>query len=163
MAPARAFAQAAPPPPAGPFKLPPLGYANDALEPHIDATTMMIHHDRHHAAYVANANGLAVKWPELATTPIETVLAEGAAPEDFARQLAEAGAKVAVLCSSAKVYAGQGIAVAEALRAAGAEQVLLAGQIKELGEGGDAAVDGNVFDGMNVVELLTNTLNKLGA
>ena len=33
----------------------------------------------------------------------------------------------------------------------------------EVGEGGDAAVDGNVFDGMNVVELLTNTLNKLGA
>jgi Fe-Mn family superoxide dismutase len=35
-----------------PFKLPPLGYANEALEPHIDAQTMMIHHDRHHAAYV---------------------------------------------------------------------------------------------------------------
>ena len=94
---------------------------------------------------------------------IETVLAEGATPEDFAAKLKEAGTTVAVLCSSAKVYAAQGIAVAEALRAAGAEQVLLAGQIKELGEGGDAAVDGNVFDGMNVVELLTNTLNKLGA
>ena len=94
---------------------------------------------------------------------IETVLAEGATPEDFARQLAEAGAKVAVLCSSAKVYAGQGIAVAEALRAAGAEQVLVAGQIAELGEGGEAAVDGNVFDGMNVVDLLTTTLEKLGA
>ena len=52
---------------------------------------------------------------------------------------------------------------AKALREAGAEQVLVAGQIKELGEGGEDAVDGNVFDGMNVVELLTNTLNKLGA
>lgn len=74
LAPARAFAQT--PAPAGPFKLPALGYANDALEPHIDATTMMIHHDKHHAAYVANANGLVAKWPELATTPIETVLAD---------------------------------------------------------------------------------------
>jgi Iron/manganese superoxide dismutases, alpha-hairpin domain len=38
--------------PAGPFTLPPLGYPADALEPHIDATTMQIHHDRHHAASV---------------------------------------------------------------------------------------------------------------
>ena len=45
----------------------------------------------------------------------------------------------------------------------GAEQVLVAGQIAELGEGGEAAVDGNVFDGMNVVDLLTTTLEKLGA
>nr|WP_231979565.1 hypothetical protein [Tessaracoccus coleopterorum] len=68
-----------------------------------------------------------------------------------------------MLVSSAKVYAEQGVAVAKALREAGALQVLVAGQIKELGEGGAEAVDGNVFDGMNVVELLTNTLNKLGA
>jgi len=40
----------------GPFTLPPLPYAYDALEPHIDAHTMEIHHDRHHAAYVANLN-----------------------------------------------------------------------------------------------------------
>ena len=94
---------------------------------------------------------------------IETVVAEGETPEDFVRQLNETGAKVAVLCSSAKVYAAQGIAVAEALRAAGADTVLVAGQIKELGEGGEAAVDGNMVDGMDVVDLLTNTLNKLGA
>ena len=87
----------------------------------------------------------------------------GETPEDFTRQLTESGAKVAVLCSSAKVYAAQGVAVAEALRAAGAETVLVAGQIKELGEGAEGAVDGNVFDGMNVVELLTTTLNKMGA
>ncbi len=42
--------------PAGPFTLPPLPYAYDALEPHIDAETMRIHHDKHHAAYVANLN-----------------------------------------------------------------------------------------------------------
>ena len=40
----------------GPFILPPLPYAFDALEPHIDARTMEIHHDRHHKAYVDNLN-----------------------------------------------------------------------------------------------------------
>jgi superoxide dismutase, Fe-Mn family len=49
------------------FTLPPLGYAYEALEPNIDALTMKIHHDNHHAAYVNNLNGLAEKWPELAT------------------------------------------------------------------------------------------------
>jgi Fe-Mn family superoxide dismutase len=42
--------------PTGPFTLPPLPYAFDALEPHIDTQTMQIHHDKHHAAYVANLN-----------------------------------------------------------------------------------------------------------
>ena len=71
-----AFAQTAPAAPAGPFKLPPLGYPYEALEPHIDAQTMMIHHQRHHAAYVNNANQLVSRWAELGTTPIETVLAD---------------------------------------------------------------------------------------
>jgi Fe-Mn family superoxide dismutase len=42
--------------PDGPFTLPELPYAYDALEPHIDLLTMQIHHDKHHAAYVANLN-----------------------------------------------------------------------------------------------------------
>jgi Fe-Mn family superoxide dismutase len=72
-----AFAQAA-----GHFKLPPLGYANDALEPHIDARTMQIHHDNHHGAYVGNLNGLVDKYPDLAKKPIEEILANlGAVPE----------------------------------------------------------------------------------
>jgi superoxide dismutase, Fe-Mn family len=71
-----AFAQTAPAQPAGPFKLPPLGYAFDALEPHIDAQTMMIHHDRHHAAYVNAANQLVSRWAELGTTPMETTLSD---------------------------------------------------------------------------------------
>src|SRR5215467_1214723 len=50
-------AQTPPAPAAGPFTLPPLTYATNALEPHIDAMTMEIHHDRHHAAYVNNLNG----------------------------------------------------------------------------------------------------------
>ena len=62
----------------GPFKLPPLGYANDALEPHIDAQTMMIHHDRHHAAYVNVCNQVAKDVPALGTTPIEKTLADPA-------------------------------------------------------------------------------------
>jgi Fe-Mn family superoxide dismutase len=67
---------------AKPFTLPPLGYANEALEPHIDARTMQIHHDVHHAAYVNNANGLVDKWPDLATKPIEDILSNlAAAPE----------------------------------------------------------------------------------
>ena len=78
----RASAQTAP---AGPFKLPPLGYAYNALEPHIDAQTMMIHRDKHHAAYVANANKLVESWAGLATTPIETVLSNLSAAPDAVR------------------------------------------------------------------------------
>lgn len=48
------------------FSLPPLPYAVDALEPAIDATTMTIHHDRHHGAYVANLNGQIQANPSLA-------------------------------------------------------------------------------------------------
>src|SRR5690606_5878597 len=44
--------------------LPPLPYAFDALEPHIDARTMEIHHDKHHAAYVNNLNAALEKAPE---------------------------------------------------------------------------------------------------
>jgi len=73
--PRAALAQAAAPP-AGPFKVPPLGYAFEALEPHIDAQTMMIHHDRHHAAYVNMCNSFAEKVPELGTKPIEATLAD---------------------------------------------------------------------------------------
>ena len=49
-------ARASDTPPSGPFTLPELPYAYDALEPHIDAKTMEIHHNKHHAAYVNNAN-----------------------------------------------------------------------------------------------------------
>ena len=56
MGPINTFAADAPAAPTGPFTLPKLPYAFDALEPHIDAKTMEIHHDKHHAAYVANLN-----------------------------------------------------------------------------------------------------------
>ena len=45
--------------------LPPLPYDHAALEPHIDARTMMLHHDKHHASYVANLNSALEKFPEL--------------------------------------------------------------------------------------------------
>lgn len=68
-----ALAQTAP---SGPFQVPPLGYGFDALEPHIDAQTMMIHHDKHHAAYVAKLNELTQQFHDLGTTPIEKLLAD---------------------------------------------------------------------------------------
>ena len=54
--------------------LPPLPYAFDALEPHIDAKTMEIHHDKHHNAYVTNLNAALEKAPELANTPLDALL-----------------------------------------------------------------------------------------
>ena len=57
---------------AGPFKLDPLPYANNALEPHIDARTMEIHHGRHHAAYVNNLNKLAKDTSALAQDAART-------------------------------------------------------------------------------------------
>jgi Fe-Mn family superoxide dismutase len=68
----RAYAQA----PAGPFKLDPLPYANNKNEPHIDAMTMEIHHDRHHAAYVNNLNGVASQLGGLADKPLDQILAK---------------------------------------------------------------------------------------
>ena len=59
---------------AGPFSLSPLPYPYDALEPHLDAQTMTIHHDRHHAAYVTNLNTALATRPELASRTIEDLV-----------------------------------------------------------------------------------------
>ena len=62
--------------------LPPLPYAFDALEPHIDARTMEIHHGKHHQAYVNNLNAALEKAPELQDRPLEQLLADlSSAPE----------------------------------------------------------------------------------
>src|SRR5829696_9428465 len=62
--------------------LPPLPYPTNALEPHIDAQTMEIHHGKHHQAYVTNLNAALEKAPELAHQPLEQLLANiNAAPE----------------------------------------------------------------------------------
>lgn len=56
------------------FQLPDLGYAFDALEPYIDAQTMEIHHDKHHAAYVSKLNDALVGAPEWQNKSIEEIL-----------------------------------------------------------------------------------------
>jgi Fe-Mn family superoxide dismutase len=56
------------------FELPPLPYAEDALEPHIDARTMSIHHDKHHAAYTNNLNKALEGHSDLASKSIEELL-----------------------------------------------------------------------------------------
>jgi Fe-Mn family superoxide dismutase len=82
-----ASAQPAPAPataaaPTGPFTLPPLAYAFDALEPHIDARTMQIHHDKHHGAYVANLNKAVADFPAVESQPVEALLKDlNAVPE----------------------------------------------------------------------------------
>ncbi|MGN5160846.1 superoxide dismutase [Aeromonas dhakensis] len=55
--------------------LPALAYAYDALEPHIDALTMEIHHSRHHQTYINNLNAALADHPELAALPVEELLA----------------------------------------------------------------------------------------
>src|SRR6195256_3037856 len=62
-----------------PFTVPPLPYGFDALEPHIDAKTMEIHHDKHHGAYVTNLNKALESAPNLASKTIEELLANNCA------------------------------------------------------------------------------------
>ena len=56
------------------YKLPPLRFGYDALEPHIDAETMELHHDKHHQAYVDNLNKALESHPELADLTIDDLL-----------------------------------------------------------------------------------------
>ena len=65
----------APAAPTGPFTLPPLPYAYDALEPYFDATTMHLHHDKHHASYVHNLNVAVADHPELAGKTVDELVA----------------------------------------------------------------------------------------
>ncbi len=74
------FAQATPT-----FTLPPLGYAYEALEPHIDTATMNFHHKNHHNAFITNLNGLVDKYPDLKTKTPEEVVSNLAAVPDAVR------------------------------------------------------------------------------
>jgi superoxide dismutase, Fe-Mn family len=58
------------------YELPPLTYPFNALEPHIDAKTMEIHHDKHHQAYITNANKALEGHPDLAAKPVDELLAD---------------------------------------------------------------------------------------
>src|SRR5947199_3930193 len=68
------------------YTLPKLPYAYDALEPHIDAETMMIHHDKHHQAYVDNLNKALADQPNLLSQPIDQLVRHIATVPDKARQ-----------------------------------------------------------------------------
>ena len=66
-----------------PFEVPPLPYDYAALEPHIDEQTMRVHHDKHHQAYVDNANK-ALEGTEWGDNPVESVLSSlDAMPEEI--------------------------------------------------------------------------------
>lgn len=66
------------------YELPALGYAKDALEPHIDAQTMEIHHGKHHAAYIANVNKAIAGKPELESKSVEALISDmNAVPADI--------------------------------------------------------------------------------
>jgi len=65
-------------------QLPPLPYAFDALEPHIDTQTMQIHHGKHHQAYITNLNAALEKHPPLQSKSIEDLLRDiSSVPEDI--------------------------------------------------------------------------------
>ena len=66
------------------FELPKLPYAEDALEPYIDAQTMNIHHTKHHQTYINNLNAALEKHPDLAGKSLEELLSDlNAVPEDI--------------------------------------------------------------------------------
>jgi Fe-Mn family superoxide dismutase len=84
----RGWAQA----PAGPFKLEPLGYAAEALEPHIDAMTMQIHHGRHHAAYINGLNAAVKDHSAIGAMPLQNILAKlSEMPDSIRTALRNAG------------------------------------------------------------------------
>jgi Fe-Mn family superoxide dismutase len=68
-----------------PFELPSLPYDKAALEPHLDATTMEIHHGRHHKAYVDNLNKAIAGNPALESKSIEALIADLASVSDAIR------------------------------------------------------------------------------
>ena len=68
-----------------PYELPPLPYPNDALEPHIDAATMEIHHDKHHQAYITNLNKALEAHADLSSKPINELIADLSAVPEAAR------------------------------------------------------------------------------
>jgi Fe-Mn family superoxide dismutase len=66
------------------FTLPPLPYAFDALEPHIDKQTMEIHHGKHHQTYINNLNAALEKHPDLQTKSVEDLIRGiSTVPEDI--------------------------------------------------------------------------------
>jgi len=87
---------------------------------------------------------------------------EGPTPEQIAARAKQDGLTMVILASSAKVYAAQALAAAEALKAAGLT-VWIAGRTSEVGDDKAAGlIDGEIYDGMDVVAFLNHTLDQLG-
>ncbi len=84
--PSRPSARAADAAAGGPFTLPPLPYPADALEPHLDAQTMQLHHDKHHQAYVTNLNKAVAGHPELEQKTVDDLLRNLSAVPESVRQ-----------------------------------------------------------------------------
>lgn len=108
--------------------------------------------------------GFASNFFHVAGLP--TPSSEGGEPADVVKAWQEAGSpKVACLCSSAKVYATQALPVAKALKEAGAEKVMLAGNLKELGDSAaeaEGVISGTISLGADAVTVLNDTLDTLG-
>ncbi|HAM45795.1 MAG TPA: methylmalonyl-CoA mutase small subunit, partial [Propionibacteriaceae bacterium] len=97
----------------------------------------------------------------LGVAGIATNLIEAGSAEEFAEKAT--GSKFAILCSSAKVYAEQAVAVATALKQAGVQTVYLAGRLTETGaDDATSVIDGEVYAGMDVVAFLNHTLDQMG-
>lgn len=74
------------------FELPELPYSFDALSPHIDAETMEIHHDKHHAGYTDKLNSALQKYPDLQSRSIEDLLRDlDSLPEDIRKDVRNNG------------------------------------------------------------------------
>ena len=78
--------------PTGPFTVPPLPYAYDALEPYFDAETMHLHHDKHHQAYVDKLNAAVAGHPDLAGKNVDELVAHlDAVPENIRKAVRNQG------------------------------------------------------------------------
>lgn len=94
---------------------------------------------------------------------IERPSSEGGTPEEIVARVLEAGARFVILCSSAKVYAAQAVEVAKALKEAGVPTVYIAGRKTEAASDEvDSVIDGEVFDGMDVVAFLGEAMDRIG-
>jgi Fe-Mn family superoxide dismutase len=83
---------AAAPAPTGPYTLPPLPYAYDALEPYFDAETMHLHHDKHHQSYVDKLNAAVVTQPDIGGKPVDELVANlNAVPEPIRKAVRNQG------------------------------------------------------------------------
>jgi methylmalonyl-CoA mutase len=86
---------------------------------------------------------------------------EGPSPDQIVAKAKEVGTTMVVFASSAAVYADQALSAGQAAKDAGLT-VWLAGRKTEIGDGADSVIDGEIFDGMNIVTFLSETLDSLG-